>query len=446
MAMPTCFVVMGFNKKADPNTGKVFDLDKSYRYIIKPAVESAGFECVRADEIQHSGVIDVPMYDRLLNADLVIADLSTSNVNAFFELGVRYALKPRATICIAESGFRNPFDTNHIVCKPYEHAGEAIDYGEVERMRGVLKAACEAARTGDATDSPVFTFLPQLRRPAPGAGPMVPTPGQQTPEELVDRERAKHDAAEGDARRALEEPMAALMQQALAARNREDFAVAASILDGIRAVQGQDVKPFVRQQLAHAIYKSKQPDPVSALLRAREVLRPLDPDRSLDPETTGIWGAIHKRLAERTERTETERATDLDTAIEAYDRGFKLRGDHYNGINLAYMFSVRAAQSTGEDAVADRVNARRVRQRVVGIAREALRIKLQPMPDEENAVREEHFWVKASLVEALFGLGEIDESRRVQSDAEADAPADYMKSTLRDQLAKLEMLLVPREA
>jgi hypothetical protein len=109
--MPSCFVVMGFNKKTDPNTGKVFDLDKSYKYIIKPAAKAAGFECVRADEIQHSGVIDVPMYERLLSADLVIADLSTLNANAFFELGVRYALKPRATICIAESGFKNPFDS-----------------------------------------------------------------------------------------------------------------------------------------------------------------------------------------------------------------------------------------------------------------------------------------------------------------------------------------------
>ena len=112
--MPTCFVVMGFNTKTDPNTGKVFDLDKSYKYIIKPAAEAAGFTCERADEIRHSGVIDVPMYEQLLKADLVIADLSTSNVNAFFELGVRYALRPRATICIAESGFKNPFDTNQL--------------------------------------------------------------------------------------------------------------------------------------------------------------------------------------------------------------------------------------------------------------------------------------------------------------------------------------------
>ena len=86
--------------------------------------------------------------------------------------------------------------------------------------------------------------------------------------------------------------MAALMQQAIAARDREEFALARTILDGIREAQGANSQPFVLQQLALATYKSKHPDPLSALLRAREILRPLDPERTLDPETSGLWGAI----------------------------------------------------------------------------------------------------------------------------------------------------------
>ncbi len=96
--MPACFVIMGFGLKTDLATGRVLNLDKSYKNIIKPAVTAAGYECVRADEIQHSGVIDVPMYEMLFAADLVVADLSTANLNAIFELGVRHALKPRATV------------------------------------------------------------------------------------------------------------------------------------------------------------------------------------------------------------------------------------------------------------------------------------------------------------------------------------------------------------
>ena len=50
--MGTCFVVMGFGKKTDFETGRTLDLDKTYRNIIKPAVVAAGLECTRADEIR----------------------------------------------------------------------------------------------------------------------------------------------------------------------------------------------------------------------------------------------------------------------------------------------------------------------------------------------------------------------------------------------------------
>jgi hypothetical protein len=66
MPNKTCFVVMGFGTKTDYTKPKTFNLDKTDRNIIKPAALAAGLECVRADEIVHSGDINVPMYDRLL--------------------------------------------------------------------------------------------------------------------------------------------------------------------------------------------------------------------------------------------------------------------------------------------------------------------------------------------------------------------------------------------
>ena len=83
----TCFVVMGFGTKTDFQQQKTYDLDKSYRIIIKRAVEEAGLECIRADDVVHAGIIDKPMYELLLDADVVVADLSTSNANAIYELG-----------------------------------------------------------------------------------------------------------------------------------------------------------------------------------------------------------------------------------------------------------------------------------------------------------------------------------------------------------------------
>ena len=101
--MAKCFVVMGFGLKTDYRSGRKLDLDKSYLNLIKPAVQDAGLECVRADEIVHAGIIDIPMYEQLLTADVVVADVSTMNPNAFYELGVRHALRPRTTIIVAET-------------------------------------------------------------------------------------------------------------------------------------------------------------------------------------------------------------------------------------------------------------------------------------------------------------------------------------------------------
>ena len=71
------------------------------------------------------------MYEQLLDADLVIADLSTSNANAIYELGVRHALRPHTTIVMAESNFKFPFDLSHLSMLKYEHLGKEIGYGEV---------------------------------------------------------------------------------------------------------------------------------------------------------------------------------------------------------------------------------------------------------------------------------------------------------------------------
>src|SRR3954452_12491253 len=98
---PTCFVIMGFGKKPDyGKKARTLDLDATYKAIIKPAVTAAGLKCIRADEVMQSGVIDVKMYELLLRSDLVIADISTANANAIYELGVRHALRPFRTIII----------------------------------------------------------------------------------------------------------------------------------------------------------------------------------------------------------------------------------------------------------------------------------------------------------------------------------------------------------
>ena len=147
--MATCFVVQGFGKKTDYTGGRVLDLDASYA-VIKEAVIAAGLQCIRCDEIVHAGIIDAPTYEQLMRANLVIADLSTSNINAAFELGVRYGLKPYATIIVAEEGFEQPFDVSHSVIRRYKHLGGTSAATRRPRRRstrspkGRCRAACRA--------------------------------------------------------------------------------------------------------------------------------------------------------------------------------------------------------------------------------------------------------------------------------------------------------------
>src|ERR1700751_1643743 len=167
----TCFVVMGFGKKTDFETGRKLDLDKSYRNLIKPAVEAAGLKCIRADEIVHSGLIDGPMYEQLLKADVVVADVSTSNRNALYELGVRHALRPYTTVIIAEEMMmKSPtFDLKELVIRQYRHLGEDIAVSEAKRFTSELAAAIQkimATEPGLRSDSPVYKFIFRLTPPS----------------------------------------------------------------------------------------------------------------------------------------------------------------------------------------------------------------------------------------------------------------------------------------
>jgi hypothetical protein len=424
---PTCFVVMGFREKTDPVSGKTFDLDKSYRILIKPAVEAAGATCVRADEIVHAEVIDVPMYEQLLQADLVVADLSTLNANAFFELGVRYALRPRATVAIAESGFKNPFDTNHISTLPYEHLGKGIDAEEAERFKAKLTEVCRTVLSSERTDSPIYTFIRDLQPPAVrGAIHLTEA-------------AAAHRATPGTADHPMTKPLAELMDLAMRYRAQENYAAMRQVLAGVVTAMDDNPDPFAVQQLALATYKSKDLDPIAALTEAQKVLAPLDPESANDPETLGIWGAIHKRLAERPERSPEQQKADFETAIFAYEKGYYLNDDYYDGINLAFLLDTRAAQEQGEDRIADRVHARWVRARLA----QRLERQIAEREGKETTaeLREEGYWMRATMAEAHAGLGNAASQKEWLDKARAFAPEPWMASTTEEQIEKLHRLL-----
>ena len=150
-----CFIVMGFGKKKDPDTNRTIDLDATYKKIIRPAVESAGCKCIRADEIVESGIIDRSMYALLYYADIVIADISTFNPNAIYELGVRHALRPYSTIIIKEDEGKIPFDIGHDRIISYKHLGNEISEAEAKKCIPQLRTLIQSVINEPKTDSPL---------------------------------------------------------------------------------------------------------------------------------------------------------------------------------------------------------------------------------------------------------------------------------------------------
>jgi MAP3K TRAFs-binding domain len=427
--MGSCFVIMGFGEKTDfqSNPQRVLNLNMTYANIIKPAVEETGHTCIRADEIIHSTVIDKPMYDNLLSADLVIADLSTANANAIYELGVRHALRPHRTIVMAENNFSFPFDLNHLSILKYEHLGKDIGFSEVMRVKQALKTKIATLMGSPEVDSPVFLFIPSLQAPillnlAVEAAPLpalssAPTDKKSFAELLVSFRAAKGQAAAPD-----------------------DWAVPLGLLNRLKTMQPDD--PYILQQLALATYKFEQPDKKAALIKAQGILSKLVPQTSSDAETVGLWGAIHKRLW-----SQTKNRDDLNVSVKAYGRGYYIKNDYYNGINYAFMLDLRASQSTGDDALVDHGLAKQIRNDVLLICDQLLK----PVPAaQQQADSDELFWIKATKVEALFGLGRKAEAEKLKVDIIdkererlGDNQAKWKEAALLSQLDELAKLLPP---
>ncbi|MDU7552020.1 MAG: hypothetical protein E7K66_09840, partial [Streptococcus mitis] len=107
--MTSCFVVMGFNTKKIPNTNIEVDLNAVYSNIIKPVILNKELTSIhgenrfRADEVYTTQNITKTFIEGIFKADIVIADITTLNQNAIYELGLRHAMRPKSTIILCDN-------------------------------------------------------------------------------------------------------------------------------------------------------------------------------------------------------------------------------------------------------------------------------------------------------------------------------------------------------
>jgi hypothetical protein len=107
--VPLCFVVGPIGKEGSLERKHA---DLLLHSVIKHVLEGEkfGYKVKRADEDADPGMIGDRVISDIIHAELVVADLTDLNPNAFYELGIRHSTE-KPTIHIAKAGTVLPFDT-----------------------------------------------------------------------------------------------------------------------------------------------------------------------------------------------------------------------------------------------------------------------------------------------------------------------------------------------
>jgi hypothetical protein len=160
------FIIMPFGRKKGPNDTEV-DFDAIFNAYLKPAVEAAGLRAHRADADQRSGSIHADMFQDLLLAEFVVADLTIDNPNVWYELGVRHALRSSGAVLTYALRDRLPFDVAGQRMQRYTVKAGVPDPDRLENERTALTEAITATLGAwrGRKASPVYAQLPNLKEP-----------------------------------------------------------------------------------------------------------------------------------------------------------------------------------------------------------------------------------------------------------------------------------------
>lgn len=136
--------------------------DQVLKHIIRPAAADRGYKAIRADEISEPGIITSQVIQQVVDAPLVIADLTERNPNVFYELAVRHALR-KPLVQIIAIGEQIPFDVAGMRTIAVDHH----DLDSVEETRAEINKQIAAVESADGhfeTPISVAVDLQNLRQ------------------------------------------------------------------------------------------------------------------------------------------------------------------------------------------------------------------------------------------------------------------------------------------
>ena len=93
--MRRAFIIRPFGKKKDRG-GREIDFEQISAVLIEPALSAVGIGGGTTGEIIEAGNIREDMFGLILEADVVVCDMTIHNANVFYELGIRHAVRKTA--------------------------------------------------------------------------------------------------------------------------------------------------------------------------------------------------------------------------------------------------------------------------------------------------------------------------------------------------------------
>ena len=101
-----CFVISPIGEEGSETRERS---DQVLKHIISGSVEQMGYTVIRADKISEPGIITTQIIEHIVDAELVIADLTEKNPNVFYELAIRHAIR-KPLVQMIRKGDVIPFD------------------------------------------------------------------------------------------------------------------------------------------------------------------------------------------------------------------------------------------------------------------------------------------------------------------------------------------------
>lgn len=158
--MPTCLAICGTTTAPHPSDDCIPEAQHRsavlYEELVRPACQQLGLTFIRADRLREAGLPMNQLLHILTEADVVIADLSGSDTELSFRLGVRHALG-RCTVHVTEGTDQPPGPGMTTPRIPFpSHPADTV--AARQQLTSVL---AEAMRGGSAPSLPMGP-VPQL--------------------------------------------------------------------------------------------------------------------------------------------------------------------------------------------------------------------------------------------------------------------------------------------